>query len=214
MPAGRSPRQRAAGGGLDQHRHRTSPMPGRRESLWHSFGFGGVVPIGRFEECQKMAKSAINELQQQIEAIRGEAFAAGYAAAMASIREFTGKPAPAPKTFNASRRKPDVAEPKRSTPPSRLRQRAAARTTQRTRQAPAPRLQRGNNARLVEEILQANAPRALRPAEIRTVLQRDKGVAVAFTSLRHALLQLQARASAEPSDDGKSWRYRAGGAAA
>ena len=41
-----------------------------------------------------MARTAITELQQQIEAVRREAFAAGYAAAMQAIRELTSRTAP------------------------------------------------------------------------------------------------------------------------
>ena len=41
-----------------------------------------------------MARTAITELQQQIEAVRREAFAAGYAAAMQAIRELTSRAAP------------------------------------------------------------------------------------------------------------------------
>ncbi|MGC2415834.1 MAG: hypothetical protein WA459_24445, partial [Stellaceae bacterium] len=76
----------------------------------------------------------------------------------------------------------------------------------------ARRPQRGTNARLVEEVLQSNAPRALRPSEIRRAVQRDKGVAMAFTSIRHALVQLQERRSAEQVGDSKTWRYRAASA--
>jgi transcriptional regulator with XRE-family HTH domain len=66
-------------------------------------------------------------------------------------------------------------------------------------------------ARLVEEVLQSNAPRALRPAEIRSAIQRDKGVAMAFTSIRNALGQLEARHVAEQVAESKTWRYRSGG---
>jgi hypothetical protein len=65
---------------------------------------------------------------------------------------------------------------------------------------------------LVEEVLKSNAPRALRPAEIRSAIQRDKGVAMAFTSIRHALGQLEARNAVEQIADSKTWRYREGGA--
>src|ERR1044071_10317802 len=41
-----------------------------------------------------MAKSAISELQQQIEEVRREAFAAGYASAMQAVRERASRPAP------------------------------------------------------------------------------------------------------------------------
>lgn len=66
---------------------------------------------------------------------------------------------------------------------------------------------RGNNARMVEEVLRASAPRALRPAEIRTAVQRDRGVALGFTSIRHALGQLEERRAVEQVGDGNSWRY-------
>ena len=78
----------------------------------------------------------------------------------------------------------------------------------------AGRPSRGTNARFVEEVLQSNAPRALRPAEIRTAIQRDKGVAMAFTSIRHALGQLEQRRVAEQIADSKTWRYLEGGASA
>ncbi len=62
-------------------------------------------------------------------------------------------------------------------------------------------------------MLQSNAPRALRPAEIRRTLQRDKGVAMAFTSIRHALGQLEQRGTAEQIADSKTWRHRGSAAA-
>ncbi len=167
-----------------------------------------------------MAKTAINELQDQIEAVRREAFAAGYAAAMQTVRELASKPTPGqpsrggePQTAAPARR----GRPPRSTSPAPAaaqRQPRAAAPRQRARLAPAQRPQRGTNARLVEEVLQSNAPRALRPAEIRGAIQRDKGVAMAFTSIRHALGQLEERRVAEQIADSKTWRYREGGAAA
>jgi hypothetical protein len=162
-----------------------------------------------------MAKTAINQLQDQIEAVRREAFAAGYAAAMQSIREFAAKPAqaaaaPAARTRRAAGR----AAPAASAPPARRgrRPRAAAQPVERVRRTGGKRPQRGTNARFVEEVLQSNAPRALRPAEIRSTIQREKGVAIAFTSIRHALGQLEARHLAEQVADSKTWRYHAGGA--
>ena len=62
----------------------------------------------------------------------------------------------------------------------------------------------------IEEILQAAAPRALRQAEIRQAL-KDKGVEVAFTSISHALGQLEARNAAEQVGSTKTWRHRSGG---
>jgi len=156
-----------------------------------------------------MAKTALTQLQDQIEAVRREAFAAGYAAAMQSIRDFAAKSAPGAEPGAAAPpRRERAAEPAPSSPPSRRRQpRAAATPPQRPRRGPAPRPQRGTNARLVEEVLQSNAPRALRPAEIRSAIRREKGVAIAFTSIRHALNQLEERRAAEQVADSKTWRY-------
>ena len=171
-----------------------------------------------------MAKTALTQLQDQIEAVRREAFAAGYAAAMQSIRDFAAKGTPAAASGGPPGRRgrrAAVAAPAPVTAPAaaptRQRQprgaaRAAGRTATRSRRAGSPRLQRGTNARLIEEVLQSNAPRALHPAEIRSALQRDKGVAIAFTSIRHALTQLEGRHAAEQIGDSKTWRYSGGAA--
>jgi hypothetical protein len=170
-----------------------------------------------------MAKTALNQLQDQIEAVRREAFAAGYAAAMQAVRDLAGKPAPGatdvaavPSGRQRGRRRAAAAapQPRQAAPqqPARRRIRAAA-PVPRGRRAGGQRPQRGTNARLVEEVLQSNAPRALRPAEIRSTIQRDKGVAIAFTSIRHALGQLEQRQLAEQIADSKTWRYREGAAA-
>src|SRR5207248_2692532 len=53
-----------------------------------------------------MARTAMTELQQQIEAVRREAFAAGYAAAMEAIREATSRAAPGAGSAAAARRAP------------------------------------------------------------------------------------------------------------
>jgi len=45
----------------------------------------------------------------------------------------------------------------------------------------------------VEQVLQANAPRPMRPFEIRSAIQCDKGASIAFGSIRQALSQLEAR---------------------
>ena len=158
-----------------------------------------------------MAKTALTQLQDQIEAVRREAFAAGYAAAMQSIRDFTGKPAPGaePAAARPRRGRRSAAAPARPGRSARQRQpRATAVSPRRASRASAGRPQRGTNARLIEEVLQSNAPRALAPAEIRRALQRDKGVAMAFTSIRHALVQLEERRTAEQVADSKTWRYR------
>jgi hypothetical protein len=49
----------------------------------------------------------------------------------------------------------------------------------------------------------------LRQAEIRKALL-EKGIEISFTSLRHALGQLEAREAAEQVDS-RTWRHRGGG---
>jgi hypothetical protein len=160
-----------------------------------------------------MAKTALTQLQDQIEAIRKEAYAAGYAAAMQAIREFTGRPATGTKAVAAA------------PSPARIRARAATtaakpavRSRRRAVTKPATggarRPQRGTNARLIAEVLKAMPSGTARPAEIRSALQRDKGVQMAFTSIRHALGQLVTRREVEAIADGKSWRYLGSSSAA
>jgi hypothetical protein len=162
-----------------------------------------------------MAKTAVNQLQEQIDAIRREAFAQGYAAAMQAVRDLAAKPAPGgDAAARAPRRQPTARTAPVAAAARPGRQRVTpAPAARRTRAATAARPQRGTNARFVEEVLQSNAPRALRPAEIRSAIQRDKGVAMAFTSIRHALGQLEARQAAQQVGDSKTWRYTGGAAA-
>ena len=160
-----------------------------------------------------MARTAMTELQQQIEEVRREAFAAGYAAAIQAIRDLASRPAPGA----ASAARP----PRRSTRRSRRntgrsgttaatrRGAVTTRATARRRGLAGPRPQPGSNAQLIEEILQAASPRALRQSEIRKGLQ-EKGREVAFTSIRHALSQLEARNAVEQVGDSKTWRHRGG----
>src|SRR6266568_2770479 len=57
-----------------------------------------------------MAKTAMSQLEDQVELIRREAFAAGYAAAMRAVHEIASRPAPAENlptpTAPARRRRP------------------------------------------------------------------------------------------------------------
>ena len=150
--------------------------------------------------------SAIGELQQEIENVRREAFAAGYAAAMKAVRELASNPAPGAAAAPARRRgrggparKSAAAEPSRG-----RRARASRGAASRPRPVVAGR---GGNAQSIEEVLEAASPRALRQAEIRKALQ-EKGREVSFTSIRHALSQLEARNRAEQVGDSKAWRHR------
>jgi hypothetical protein len=170
-----------------------------------------------------MAQTALTQLQQQIEAVRREAFAAGYPAAMQPIREFASKPtagaeAPSAPAQRRGRTRRATASaqpsPQESTQRPSRSPRTGRRTGQRGGRSAGRRPQRGTNARMVEEVLQSMAPRAVRPAEIRAALQRDKGVAMAFTSIRHALGQLETRHAAEQVGNSKTWRHRGGSGAA
>ena len=155
-----------------------------------------------------MAKTAITGLQQQIEEVRREAFAAGYAAAMQVIRELASRPAPSAGTApsgrggGARRGRTGAARPS-------LRRRRAETTesTARRRRPAARRPQRGENAQRVGEILKSSAPRALRVAEIRKALQ-EKGAAISFTSLLYALSQLEKRNAVEQVGETRTRRHR------
>lgn len=145
-----------------------------------------------------MAKTALTQIQDQIEAIRREAYDAGYAAAMQAIREFAARPSAAPVVSPRGRGRPAASAAKPA--PRRGRPAKAGAGSRR-------RPQRGTNARLIVEVLKAMPSGIARPAEIRKALQSDKGVAMAFTSIRHALGQLANRNEVASSDDGKTWRY-------
>jgi hypothetical protein len=149
----------------------------------------------------------LTQLQDQIEAVRKEAYAAGYRDAMQAVLDLARREPGTPAARPA--RTPAAPAPRARQP--RRRPAAAAAGATRARPA-AKRPQRGSNAKLIEEVLQAIAPRAARPTEIRNALRRDKGVAMAFTSIRHALGQLEARRSAEQIPNTKTWRYVAGAA--
>src|SRR5436190_13690819 len=81
-----------------------------------------------------MAEAALNELQQQIDAIRREGFADGYAAAMKAVCELASRTAPqsdrgaAAPSANAS---PNESEPRRAASP--------LRTSTAVRRSPAER---------------------------------------------------------------------------
>ena len=153
-----------------------------------------------------MAKtSAISELQQEIEDVRHEAFAAGYAAAMKAVRELASKPAPAAAAAPVRRRgRGGTARKSAAGEPSRGRRARARGEASRPRRAAAGR---GGNSQVIDQILEAASPRALRQAEIRKALQ-EKGREVSFTSIRHTLSQLEARNRAEQIGDNKAWRHR------
>jgi hypothetical protein len=157
-----------------------------------------------------MTKAATTELQQQIEEVRREAYAAGYAAAMQAIADGASRLAPkAGTTAAAPRRRGRGRVRQAATAAKPIRPRRARATATTTRRSANGRAQRGTNALIIEEILKAMVPSGVRPAEIRKALQ-DNGVAISFASIRHALRQLEARNAAEQVGDSKTWRYRSG----
>lgn len=144
-----------------------------------------------------MTNLALTQLQQQIEAVRREAFAEGYATAMQRVRDVAARPpddtfasrtAPLASTFAQSGRRAGTSVP----------------TPNRQRRARPPH---GTNARLVAAVLESIAPRAARPSEIRHLLLSEQGVALAFTSIRHALGQLTARRAVEQVAESRTWRH-------
>ena len=151
-----------------------------------------------------MAKTALTQLQDQIEAIRREAYQAGYAAAMQAIRDFAARPSgmAIAKTANRPALRTNAAPAK-----------PVGRRARSAKAAPAPRRtgggrpQRGTNARLIVDVLKGLPSSTGRPADIRKALQSGKGVVMAFTSIRHALGQLEARRVVEQIADSKSWRH-------
>ena len=161
-----------------------------------------------------MAKTAVTELQQQIEEVRREAFAAGYAAAMQAVRELATQPVADARGSTSRRRgaagrKASITPRTTATPTRRRRARASQGAASARRRSAPRRPPRGANAESIEQILKASAPGGLRAAEIRKAL-RQKGVDLPFTSIRHALGQLARRNAAEQVGDGKTWRHRSG----
>jgi hypothetical protein len=159
-----------------------------------------------------MAKTALTELQQQIEEVRREAFAAGYAAAMQAVRELASRPVADDGSAGSRRRSGAKRRPAATTPSAtvaRQRRAGASKGTSKSRRSTVGRPERGANAQRVEEILKSAVPRALRMAEIRKALH-EKGTEISFTSVRHALSQLEARNAAEQVETSKTWRHCGG----
>ena len=160
-----------------------------------------------------MAEKALKELNEQIELVRQEAYSAGFTAAMRTIRAFAEKPAPSEPVPGRSQRALRAPQPASAPSPIRRRAPAIAEVPKEHRPVAAPRRPRGANTHMVEQVLQANAPRPMRPVEIRSAIQRDKGTSIAFTSIRQALDQLAGRNVVEQVD-AKTWRHHLGAGAA
>lgn len=168
-----------------------------------------------------MAEEALTQLQAQIEAIRREAFAEGYAVAMQAVKELAARSAPeqtemavVPNGSESSDSQIEQPEPNPAAIPLRTgtpvrrspakRPTARAATTGRSRPR-GGRAKRGSNALRIEQILK-NTRRAVRQADIRNELEK-KGVSLSFPSIRYALEQLEARRVAKQVGNSRTWRY-------
>jgi hypothetical protein len=170
-----------------------------------------------------MAEEALTHLQAQIEAIRREAFAEGYAVAMQAVKELAARSAPqqtdmavVPNGSESSDSQIEQPEPNPAAIPLRtgtpVRRSPAKRPTARAAttgsRSRGSRAKRGINAQMIQEILKAAAPRAVRQAEIRRTLQ-ERGVSLAYFSIGHALGQLRARKAVRQVGKSGTWRYSA-----
>jgi len=115
-----------------------------------------------------MPKAGMTELQQRIDEVRRQAYAAGYTAAMQAILDATSRPAPKAGTTAAAPGRRGRGRVRQAAPAAKPTRRTRATAT--TRPSANGRAQRGTNALIIEEILKAMAPSAVRPAEIRKAL--------------------------------------------
>ena len=142
-----------------------------------------------------MANGAMAQLEAQIESIRREAYQQDYEAAMRAVTEFALAPAKlkTAETRGRSRQTKSAPTPRRAQPKG-----TAARR----------RTGRGGNARQVADALRGLPDRTGPAAAIRKALASD-GISMAYTSIRHALGQLQTRGEVSVAEDGKTWSYTA-----
>ena len=143
------------------------------------------------KQTSGQADNAVVQLQEQIEAIRKQAYQEGYSAAMRAVTDFAAGPTK-PKTT--------------TTPPKPQRGRIPSKAT--AKPATRRKFNRGDNARHVAEAM-ATLPDRTGPAGAIRKALAAKGINLAYTSIRHALGQLQARGEASVASDGKTWSYTA-----
>jgi hypothetical protein len=153
---------------------------------------------------------SITELERQLEAVRRESFAAGYAAAMKEVKELSTRRATAGvggatvSSSNGRGRGRGRGRTRQAAPKPRSARRRRGPGTNGIAAGRARRPRRGTNAVLVSEVLKSVAPRALRQAEIRRALQ-DKGKTMSFPSIGYSLRQLVARKAARQVRN--TWRF-------
>jgi hypothetical protein len=134
---------------------------------------------------------AMRLLEEAIEVARREGYAEGYAAAVEAMREFVAKTA--------------TAFPTKAPQTPRATGRGSIRRIPSGESDYTP-VERGANANLVEAALRSVSPRAIGPTEIQHIVTRDAGKEIAYSSVRHALNQLEARHVAKETT-AKRWQY-------
>jgi hypothetical protein len=169
-----------------------------------------------------MADEALTQLHAQIDSIRRQAYAEGYAAAMKRIHELASQSLPqqsekptVPNGSGSGENGAERLEPNQAAIPLRTlnpvrrspaKRRAVGRAATDTRRPTRGRAKRGTNARMIQDILKRAAPRAVRQAEIRRALE-ERGLSLPYTSIGHALGQLKARRAAKQVGKSGTWRY-------
>ena len=109
-----------------------------------------------------MAKTALTQLQDQIEAIRREAYDAGYAAAMQAIRDFVAHPSAAaapPSRTRAPAKPPRAAKPVPAAKTPQRRRRGAAKAA--TASRPRTRYTIGRDAAILARLSRVLPDRVL-----------------------------------------------------
>jgi hypothetical protein len=137
----------------------------------------GVPVISLKEQLQE-------QLARATQKARDEGYQSGYAAALRDLQELSSSKIP-----EETKDQP-VAQGRRSVPID---------------YKPSP--PRGNNARLISDALQSIAPRSAGPTEIISIVKRETGTELAFSSTRHALDQLTMRGQIEQDGELKRWRH-------
>lgn len=153
-----------------------------------------------------MAKTAMTELTDQIEAIRREAYNDGYAAAMRAVVEYSTSRTAIPKATATKATVTKAPVTTANAAKSTTATTAAPKRQRRAQAKPAGRYHHGDNARHIAEAMMTLPDHRGPAAAIKRALAK-KGHEIAYASIRNALAQLQARGAASVATDGKTWSY-------
>lgn len=123
-------------------------------------------------------------LERATRKARDEGYQSGYAAALRDLQELSS----------------GVSEGE-ATPATTVRKRSLVPIDYKSQKP------RGSNAKIISDALQSIAPRSAGPTEIMSIVKRETGAELAYSSTRHALNQLVSRGQAEQDGDLKMWRY-------